>query len=158
MTHATLAQLRKELGTRDRHELAALCLRLAKFKKDNKELLHYLLFGSENEERYLTDVKAELADVFASVNPSTPYLAKKTIRRALRMLDRFARYSSIPETEIELLLFFCERFNALGRNIRTDRTLQNLYQRQLVRIGKLVGTLHPDLQHDYALRIERLGH
>ena len=46
MKAATVAQLKKELQFKSQEEIMELCLRLARFKKENKELLTYLLFES----------------------------------------------------------------------------------------------------------------
>ena len=44
MKPATVKQLKDELKTKDSSELVELCINLAKFKKDSKEYLSYLLF------------------------------------------------------------------------------------------------------------------
>ncbi len=49
MKPATLAQIKKELNMRSSDELLQLCLRLGRFKKENKELLTYLLFEAEDD-------------------------------------------------------------------------------------------------------------
>ncbi|MEM9142481.1 MAG: hypothetical protein AAGA86_05795, partial [Bacteroidota bacterium] len=59
MKAATVAQLKKELQHRPPDELLQLCLRLARFKKENKELLTYLLFEAHDEAGYIALVKAE---------------------------------------------------------------------------------------------------
>ena len=51
MKAATVSQLKKELQHRNPDELLQLCLRLARFKLENKELLTYLLFEADNEAR-----------------------------------------------------------------------------------------------------------
>jgi len=49
MKTATVTQLKKELKHHSQAELIALCLRLSKFKKENKELLTYLLFETDED-------------------------------------------------------------------------------------------------------------
>ena len=44
MKTATVTVLKKELKYKSNDELLNLCLTLSKFKKENKELLTYLLF------------------------------------------------------------------------------------------------------------------
>ena len=44
MKAATLNELRKELQALSSKELVEICLRLAKYKKESKELLTYLIF------------------------------------------------------------------------------------------------------------------
>ena len=50
MKTVTLKQLKDELSYKSANELKYLCLHLSKFKKENKELLTYLLFEFHNEE------------------------------------------------------------------------------------------------------------
>jgi hypothetical protein len=54
-----------------------LCLRLGKFKKENKELLTYLLFEAHNEQAYVESVEKELDELFGEINQSHLYFAKK---------------------------------------------------------------------------------
>ena len=60
MKAVSVATIKKELQFRSSEELTELCLRLAKFKKENKELLTYLLFESHDETGYIETVKQEL--------------------------------------------------------------------------------------------------
>ncbi|HQS05530.1 MAG TPA: hypothetical protein PLT16_07820, partial [Daejeonella sp.] len=52
-----LSDLKKELSGLSVHELTDICLRLAKYKKENKELLTYLLFDSDKPMKYTEEVK-----------------------------------------------------------------------------------------------------
>ena len=157
MKPATVAQLKKELKFRSSDELEELCLRLAKFKKENKELLTYLLFQSHNEEAYIESVKQVIDDGFSTINTNSYYYMKKTVRKVLRMVKKYIRYSKKKETEVELLLYFCEQLKDLRPSIKRNKTLTNLYERQLTLVKKRITELHEDLQHDYTLEIEELN-
>ncbi len=157
MKPATVAQLKKELKFRSSDELEELCLRLAKFKKENKELLTYLLFQSHNEEEYIESVKLAINEGFSEINTNSYYYMKKTIRKILRMVKKYIRYSKKKETEVELLLYFCEQLKSLKPSIKRNKTLTNLYERQLILVKKRINELHEDLQHDYTLEIEELN-
>ena len=157
MKPATVAQLKKELKFRSSDELEELCLRLAKFKKENKELLTYLLFQSHNEEAYIESVKQVIDDGFSTINTNSYYYMKKTVRKVLRMVKKYIRYSKKKETEVELLLYFCEQLKGLRPSIKRNKTLTNLYERQLTLVKKRITELHEDLQHDYTLEIEELN-
>ena len=50
MRSASVHEIKQELLTLKPAELVELCLRLAKFKKENKELLNYLLFEAQDEQ------------------------------------------------------------------------------------------------------------
>lgn len=126
------------------------CLRLVRFKKDNKELLTYLLFMAEDESFYVQSVKEVVAAQFDEINATHLYYAKKGIRKALRMTNQYIKYSNEKTTEIELLLHFCELMRELPFNFHRSTTMKNLYERQLLRIEKAVSSLHEDLQYDYS--------
>ena len=60
MKIASLSEIKRELNERTPEELKAFCLRIAKFRKDNKELLNYLLFEAYDEENYKEVLKNEI--------------------------------------------------------------------------------------------------
>ncbi|MEM1259801.1 MAG: hypothetical protein AAGH81_14820 [Bacteroidota bacterium] len=149
MKAATVSQLKKELQHRNPDELLTLCLRLARFKLENKELLTYLLFEADNEGGYIETVKSLLDEQFEAINTTSYYYIKKSVRKILRGLRKYIRYSGKKETEVELLLYFCEKLNGFRPSIHRNRVLSNLYERQLIAIKKKISLLHEDLQYDY---------
>ena len=153
MKAATVSQLKKELSYRSPEELLELCLRLSKFKKENKELLTYLLFNSEDEEGYINAVKAEIDLEFEKVNTKSFFYIKKSVRKILRTIKKYSRYSLKKETEAELLLYFLLKLKTFRPSIRRDTALFNLYQRQLKAVKKVISNLHEDLQYDYQKEI-----
>ena len=64
----TLKKIKDELEYRSSKDLVELCLQLAKFKKENKELLTYLLFEAHNEEMYVESVKEYMDTLFEEMN------------------------------------------------------------------------------------------
>nr|MCH9659401.1 hypothetical protein [Bacteroidota bacterium] len=94
MKPATVTQLKKELKFRSHEELVALCLRLSRFKKENKELLTYLLFEADHEESYVAEVKDLITEGFSNINTSSFYYVKKSIRKILRETKKYIRYSN----------------------------------------------------------------
>lgn len=157
MKSASLAEIRKELKTLSKEEVVSLCEQLIKYKRDNKELLNYLLFDSTDEDAYVLAIKEEVSEAFAVTNTSGFYLAKKSIRRALRIATKYIKYSDRPETELDVLLHFCEEMNALDMNFKRSKVLLNLYERQLVKIKDAYSVLHEDLQYDFQNRLEALA-
>lgn len=158
MKAASLKEIKTELNHRSTQELLELCLRLSKFKKENKELLTYLLFESSNEEGFIRTIKNKVDEDFDAINKKTLYFIKKSIRKILRELKKFIRYSQKKETEVELLLYFCHKLKDLNPSIMRNTTLKNLYARQVEYISKKIEALHPDLQYDYSLELEELAH
>jgi hypothetical protein len=156
MKTATVSELKKELKFRSSEELMELCLRLARFKKENKELLTYLLFESEDEEAFIRGVKSHMDEQFNQINTNSFFYIKKSVRKILREIKKFIRYSPIKETEVELLLYFCATLKDFQPSIKKNVTLSNLYNRQLEFVKKKISLLHEDLQYDYNLEIEGL--
>jgi len=157
MKSATVKELKQELGIRSHKELLELCLRLSKFKKENKELLTYLLYEASDEPGYIENVKSEIEQWFTEINTSSYYYIKKSVRKILRLIKKFARYSLKKETEVELLLYFCKKLKEFSPSIKNNVTLTNIFERQLLFAKKIVSTLHEDLQYDYNLVIDNLN-
>ncbi len=156
MQAASLADIRKELKLRSPKELNELCLALARFKKENKELLTYLLYEASNEAGYIESVKSEIDRQFDEISSRRYYIVKKNVRKILRGVKKYIRYSKKKPTEVELLLHFSGRLKELNPPISRNTTLLNLYNRQIAAIKKIIPTLHEDLQYDYQMELENL--
>ena len=156
MKAATVKQLKDELKHSTSEELMNLCLRLSRFKKENKELLTYLLFEATNESGYIESIKQEVDEQFETINTNSYFYIKKSVRKILRLIKKYNRYSLNKETEVELLLYFCEKLKVFEPSIRRNVTLTNIYNRQIVDIKKKITALHEDLQYDYNLMLEEL--
>lgn len=156
MKAATIHEIKQELVTIKPAALSELCLRLAKFKKENKELLTYLLFEAHNETGYVKSVKHEIGGLFADMNQSHLYFAKKTLRKIIRIINKYCRYSSSKQTEVELRLYFCLSLNASGIYLHRNTVITNIYQSQLKKVHAVLETLHEDLQYDYYKELEKL--
>ncbi len=156
MKTATVKILKQELTYRSQTELVELCLRLSKFKKENKELLTYLLFESSDENSFIEGVKFEIKSNFEIINTKSYFYIKKSVRKILRNTKKYIRYSKIKETEIELLLYFCEELKSMRPSFKNNVSLLNIYNRQISAIKKSISTLHEDLQYDYGMELEAL--
>lgn len=156
METASISIIRKELKNLPAEELQEIILRLAKYKKESKELLSYLLFEAYDEAAYIRQVKEEIDEQFLSLNRSSMYLAKKTLRKVLRTTNKYIRFSGKKETEIELLIYFCKKMKSSRLNYKHNRVVFNLYINQVKRINKVISMLHEDIQYDYREVLEEL--
>ena len=156
MKAATINELKQELLDTPPAKVTELCIRLARFKKENKELLTYLLFEAHDTAAYIESVKTEMDNQFAEMNKSNAYFVKKTLRKILRTTNKYSRYSGLAAVEIELLIYFCTRMKALVSYISSNTVLSNIYNNQLKKITKAIATLHEDLQYDYLREINKL--
>lgn len=156
MQTASVKEIRDELKQRSPKELLEICLRMSRFKKDNKELLTYLLFEADDEVKYIEGIKKGMEEEFSQINTTSYYYIRKSVRKILNQAKKQIRYSQKKETEVEILLCFCSLLKSLQPGFNRSIRLQNVYQRQLERIKKVVSGLHEDLQYDYQLEIEAL--
>ena len=107
------------------------------------------MFEAEDEEAYIESVKEEITEQFKTVNVSSYYFIKKSVRRILRITRKYIRYSGKKETEVTLLLFFCSELKNMKPSYTRNVALVNLLGRQMDAIRKALSTLHEDLQFDY---------
>ena len=156
MKAASVRELKIALQQQPSARLVELCLQLAKFKKDNKEYLTYLVYEADDEAAYIRSVKSEVEAQFEEMNRKSYYFIKKSVRKILRQVKKYIRYSKKKETEVELLLHFCWQLRELQPPISRHQLLQNIYERQLALIRKKIGLLHEDLQYDYAQELQAL--
>ena len=156
MKPVTIKKIKDELHYKSSQELIELCLKLSKFKKENKELLSYLLFDAEDEETYINSVNEHITLLFADINTKSFFYIRKSVRKILKLTKKYIRYSKKKETEVEMLLHFCKELKKVSPSISKSPRLLNVYNRQLILIKKAIATLHEDLQYDYQLEFDQL--
>lgn len=156
MKASTINELKQELVNTPAATLVELCLRLARFKKENKELLTYLLFEAHDTSAYISSVKEAMAEQFTDINKNNVYYVKKSLRKILRTAKKYIRYSGLAIVEVEVLIYFCETMRDLNISIHKNPVLFNMYQNQMRNINKALKGLHEDLQYDYQKAVDKL--
>ena len=149
MKASSVNEIKKELRNLDADALVGLCMRLAKYKKENKELLTYLLFEAHHEQGYIEAVKEVVDEYFLELPRGNTYYVKKSLRKILRYANRQIKYSAIPQTELELRIHFCKKVREAKVPMAGGTVLFNLYQQQLKKIKSIFQKLPEDLQSDY---------
>lgn len=152
-----LSDIKKELTGRTVQELTEICLRMAKYKKENKELLNFLLFDSDDPLLFAEKVKTLLDEDFKTMQKHY-YHSTKSLRKILRTMNRYAKYTGSKQVEIEFSLWFCNNFLIYADLGTSHKPLQGMFIRQLEKISKLLPKLHEDLQFDYQGEFEDLLH
>ena len=155
MKSASINDLKKELGDLPQAQVVDLCIRLAKFKKENKELLNYLLFEAHDEEGYLKVVQHEVDEHFKELPKQTSYLTKKSLRKMLRIIAKYSKHTGSRQFEVEVRIHFCMKLSASGIH-RSTPALMNIYAQQLNKVEALIQSLHEDLHYDYKKQLERI--
>jgi hypothetical protein len=157
MKAPSISQLEKELRTLDPKKVLEICVRLAKHKKENKELLTYLLFDANNESAYIDDSKRKIDDLFSEINRKSSYTTKKGLQKIVRNMNKLIKYSKNKQTEIEIRLYFCKTVRSRRINLDSSAVISNLYYREIDKIKAIYEKLHEDLQLDYRNELEQLG-
>jgi len=148
VTNYGLQDIKKELQHISPVQLGELCLRLARFKKENKELLAYLLFEAKNEAEFVEKVKAEIGFMFSQI-PSQSYLAAKYLRKILRLIGKYTKFIGNKQAEIDLLINFCRNYLQYAERRSSYKPLRLILSRQVEKIRGMILKLHEDLKADY---------
>ena len=143
-----LQDIKKEIQHLPGEQIIELCLRLARYKKENKELLAYLLFEASNEQAFIEKIKAEVGFMFSQL-PSQSYMAAKYIRKILRLIGKYNKFIGSKQAEIDLLINFCYNYVQYTDRRTSYKPMRLILTRQLEKIRTLIGKLHEDLQFDY---------
>lgn len=157
MKSHTIHEIQKELSTLDKKDVLDLCMRLAKHKKENKELLSYLLFEVNDEKEYLEKIKKTLDELFSEINRKSAYTTKKGLQKVVRNLNKFIKNSSKKETELDLRIYFCKKVRTTRIDLDSSKIICNLYYREIDKIKMVYSKLHEDLQYDYKEDLEKLS-
>jgi len=152
MKAASIAQIKKELLRLDHGELLDACLRLARFKKDNKELLTYVLFLCQDEQAFANSLCKEIDEQFAL----TPNAHKKTLRKVIRWMNKCMRFTKVKDTEIQVRLHFCRALRSSKTPIRRSKVVVNMYNGQLKKVRAVIEKLHEDIRFDVEREVQGL--
>ncbi len=157
MKVSSISELKKELHELPQKQLVELCLSLAKYKKDNKEFLDYLLFQAHDKSAFITTVKAEIDEHFEELKTqSNLYYVKKSLRKLLRIITKYCKYIGDKAASADLHIYFCLKLKQSGIPFHKSQLLINMYDQQLKKINTLIASLHEDLQQDYLNEIEKI--
>lgn len=142
------SDLKKELQHLSPAEIAALCLRMVRFKKENKELLTYLLFKADDPEAFVQEYKAEMDEQFKQL-PGKSYHTVKALRKIALQMNNQIRYAGSETVKVELLLHFCHNYIDYVYYHSSYKPLHNVFYRFAEKVKLAIQKMHEDLQHDY---------
>jgi len=156
MKSASLSDIKKELMSLSPLQQADLLLRMAKFKKENKDFLSYLLFLSHDKDDYINLVKQQMEQQFEEINTYNGYYLKKALRKILKYTARQIKFANDKHCEAELLIYFCQSMRKFDSYLKSSSYLMNMYEQQIKKINKALLSLHEDYQFDYKNQLEQL--
>lgn len=149
------SDLKKELQQLNGNELMTLCLRLARFKKENKELLTYLLFQADDQDLFVREYKEEMDGQFKKISGKS-FLVLKTLRKIATQMNNQMRYAASEVVGTELLLHFCSNYIHYVNYHTQYKPLRNIFYRFLEKLKLSILKLQEDLQYDYGLLYEAM--
>jgi hypothetical protein len=94
---------------------------------------------------------------FEQINFNSVYFIKKTLRKILRIVNKYIRYSGSDLVAAELLLHFCQYINDMDTAAKNTTVIVNIYNNQLKKIKAAIAAMHEDLQYDYIKALEALN-
>lgn len=156
MNTPTLSEIKQELLTLPASGVMELLIRLIRSRKENKELISYLIFESHNETGYVERIKEEIDEAFSVLPATTNYLTKKGLRKILRSVATYTRQMGSKQAEVEMLIYFCGKFKTSGIHPDKNSALENIFLRQIKKLNSLIDFLHEDLRHDYKRVLDEL--
>lgn len=151
-----LSDLKKELADLSKPELIKLCLRVAKLKRENKELLSYLIFDADDPLFYAQKLKPEIKEVF-EVPFQHAYYLTKSIRKAMRLITKYYRFTSNKQGETELLIYLVEEFYQSWRNEYRYQALGKVIYRCLEKAQSNLKKIDEDFRTDFEDPINELA-
>lgn len=150
----SIKEIKNELAQKSKVDILEYCVRLSRFKKENKELLYFLLFQKDDLTAFIEQVNAETQAGFEALNTNSIYFIKKGVRKILRELNKKNRFALASEVESETLSYFCNCMNEYAIPMQKSTQLKNIYEAQLQKIEKSLDKLHPDLQYDLRQKLK----
>jgi hypothetical protein len=155
MKSASSSELKAALQNLNHKELEQVCMRISKYKKENKELLSYLLYEADNEFQYIENIKLEIDTFFENILVHTFKNLLKKLRKAIRIANKYIKFSGSKNVEVAILVYVCQKLKPIV--IPSNSTaLINLYNRQIIKIDKALLKLDEDLQYDYNKEIAEI--
>jgi len=155
MKSASIKELKAALHNLSPQEMLEVCLLMSKYKKENKELLSYLLYEADNEHQYIENIKLEIDTYFENLVAFSFSNMLKKLRKALRIANKYIKFSGSKNVEVAVLIYVCIKIKPLAMQ-STSTALLNLYNRQIIKIDKALLKLEEDLQYDYKSDIEAI--
>ena len=147
-----LSILKKELSHRSPKELIEITLRIARLKKENKELLSYLLFDVDDQMYYAEKLKKEIDNLFEVISDT---LHIKSLRKILKLINKYARFTGNDHGEVELLVYFIKKLLSFNERKMNSQAMQFLIFKVLKKLSVLIPKLDEDLQYDYSEEYNR---
>ena len=148
MKSASSNEIKAALHNLRPKDILQICMRMSKYKRENKELLTYLLYEADNELQYIENIKKEIDDYFNNLVVLNFSNMLKKLRKVVRIANKYIKFSGSKNVEVAVLIHICYQLQPFTRQ-NSSTALFNLYNRQIIKIDKALAKLEEDLQYDY---------
>ena len=148
MDKCSIASIRKELKNLEREELVLVCLRLARYKKDNKELVSFLVF-QRNEEEFILEVKTEIHFEFTGLKLLSAFQQKKILQKSIRKINKYSKFCLSKTFDLVMFMFICQSLRDSGISLYSHTFAGTIYKKILLKASKIHSTLHEEIQGDF---------
>jgi hypothetical protein len=88
------------------------------------------------------------------VNTANIWFAKKTIRKILRLANKYAKYAGSKELEVQFHIHYLNGLKQLPDHIIKAPIMDKLVRSEEQKIRKLIRSLHEDLQYDLLRQLD----
>lgn len=156
MHSATIDTIKTELKQLPPKEVLDLLLRLARFKKENKELITYILFESANEHEYVEQVKKEISEEMAEIDGLPGYQYKKQFRKIQRKINKPIKYIGNKSATAELYLHMARMISEKKKTNYLAPFLEKTLQQYISKIEKLLPGIEDDLAADLRKQLKQV--
>ncbi len=95
-------------------------------------------------------------DKIGDINTRISKEYKKGVRKTVRYIDRWCKYSKNKSTEVELRFHFLKRMTHTPYPRAAFYFYASLLNRQFTKTTKIVSKLHEDLQFEYKETLEEI--
>ncbi len=155
MTPASIDTIKSELKQLPPRQVLDLLLRLARFKKENKELLTYILFESVHENEYVEQVKRETTEEMEEIKHLTAYQYKKQFRKIQRKINKPIKYMGSKSATAELYLHMVRMISEKKKTIFIATFLDKTLQQYISKIEKILPAIEEDLAADLRKQVQQ---
>lgn len=148
MHPASIDTIKTELKQLPPRQVLDLLLRLTRFKKENKELLTYILFESADEAGYIGQIKKELSEELEKIDGLPAYQFKKQFRKIQRKINKPIKYMGNKHSTAELYLHMIQLIDGKKKTIFIRSFLDKMLAQYITKLEKILPVLHEDLAAD----------
>lgn len=157
MHAATIDTIKTELKQLPPKQVLELLLRLARFKKENKELLTYILFESANESDYVEQIKVEITEEMEEIDKLPAYQYKKQFRKIQRKINKPIKYIGNKSATAELYMHMVRLISKKKKTVSVTSFLDKSLQQYIGKIEKLLPGIEDDLVADFKKQLQQFG-